>query len=174
MRPTLIGANNSRRLRQYPFVADNLPHALWRITSLTIGSSGTLLEISELQLFSNGGTVNQNNFALKTSSHVPASDPANPLSYLFDGNLSTKPNWTKAVAEQGTSFWIKWDFGGVSPSSTANIDGVKQGGGDDPQRSLRSFSLQYFDDELGTWLTKFSKSGLTHPGNSTLSSLYTA
>lgn len=133
-------------------------HRYWRITNIT---TGALLEISELQLWFGGANVNGD--ATQTSSDVPA---FNPLSALFDGLLTSRCYWPDSTVETGTSFWIKWDFG-----SNQEIDGFKQGGFDTSGRHITDCELQYSDNDAD-WTTAQTFSGLTYPGNNTLSSLY--
>lgn len=134
-------------------------HRYWRIKDITTGAS--YLEISELQVFD--GEINITSLATKTSSHVPIESFSN----LFDGLLNTRCYWTEAIVEGG-SFWIQFDFGlGFERS----INGVKQGGFDTSGRHMHAFTLEYSDDG-STWFSAGSKSGLTYPGNNTLSALY--
>jgi hypothetical protein len=131
----------------------------WRVNSLTIPGGG-FLEISELQLFIGASQ--------QTGATVTSSDaPTGLLSLLTDGNLTTRCYWTEAVAE-GAGFWIKFDFGAGNDKA---IDGVKQGGFDTSNRYIQAFSLQYSTDN-SSWTTLGSKSGLTYPGNNTLSAMY--
>lgn len=138
-------------------------HRYWRINGINIPSAD-LLEISELQVLENSSNVTAS--ALTTVQADP--DVFGVASSLFDGNLATRCVWTNAVAE-GAGFWIKFDFGiGVEKE----INGVKQGGFDTATRYMESFTLQWSDDNVN-WTTLGSKSGLTYPGDNTLSSEYT-
>lgn len=134
-------------------------HRYWRIKDIQTG--GGFLEISELRLFVGGDDVTA--FASKTSSHVPTE----ALSNLFDGLLNTRCYWPEATVEGG-SFWIEFDFGA---NQERPVDGVKQGGFDTSSRYMHAFTLEYSDDG-STWFSAGSKSGLTYPGNYTLSGLY--
>jgi hypothetical protein len=131
-------------------------HRYWRVIDIVIPGGG-FLEISEWQLFSDAVTP----FPQISASSAPS---GGSLSNLFNGLLNASAFWTDTVAE-GAGFWIKFDFGG-----DALIDGAKIGAFDDSSRYPSTISLQYSDDD-STWFTKASASGLTYPGNNTLSSL---
>lgn len=137
----------------------------WRINSITI-SGGTYFEVSEIQLYV-GGT--QQTGATLTSSDTPFGPNGNSsdLAYLVDGDLHTGAYWTTATATGG-SFWLKFDFGAGNEKA---IDGVKIGGFDTANRFPTGFTLQYSSDN-SSWTTLGSKSGLSYPGNYTLSTLY--
>ena len=129
----------------------------WRVNSLTV--SGLYLEISELQFF-NGATQ-------RTGTLTASSTPASGLvSNLNDGNLSTRCYWDASVANNG-SFWIQMDLG-----SAQLVNGIKQGGFDTSNRYMSAFTLQYSSD-ASSWTTLGSASGLSYPGNNTLSALIT-
>lgn len=130
-------------------------HRYWRVNGIAV--SGTLLEISELVPHS-GGVSTQVAF---TSSDTPA---GGSLPEMIDGSLSTRCYWSEATAEGG-GFYLKWDFG-----APRVIDGVKLGGYDTSNRYPSGFDLQYSDDN-SSWTTQATISGLTYPGNNTLSSL---
>lgn len=128
----------------------------WRATSLTFGS-GSTLEISELQLHSDAGNENAN--ATKTSSISPS---PGALSNLFDGSLSTSAYWTSFSGSQS----IKWDFGGTDKL----ITGIKIGAYDTASRYPSGITVQSSPDDTN-WTTIATISGLSYPGNNTLSAL---
>lgn len=129
-------------------------HRYWRFNGILV--SGSLLEISELQPHSGGVST----IPVFTSSDAPS---GGALSLLIDGSLSTRVYWTEATAEAG-GFYLKWDFG-----APRVIDSVKLGGYDTSNRYPTGFELQYSDDN-SSWTTQATISGLTYPGNNTLSS----
>ncbi len=136
-------------------------HRYWRIVDITIPGGG-FFEISEIRVFENSVDVTAD--ATKTSSSAPG---FGSLSHLFDNNLSTRPWWTEAIAED-PAFWIQLDFGFGGDRA---IDGLKQGGFDNSLRYMSGFSVEHSDN--GTdWTLFATKSGLTYPGNNTLSSEY--
>jgi len=134
-------------------------HRYWRFVNLSV-TDATFFEVAELQLL-DGVTVVSGG---KTYSSQVAPDGL-ALSNLFDGNLSTRCWWTKTHIED-TGFYIQIDLG-----SSMLVDGVKQAGFDDSARYMNGFTLQSSDDG-STWLTATTKTGLSYPGNSTLSSTY--
>lgn len=135
-------------------------HRYWRIASIASGA-GTL-EISELQMWSSTESV-------KPVLTAQAAVNGGLLGRLSDGNTGTNyglpPSWTEATVEGG-SFYLQWDFG----ANVANIDGVKFAGYDNNLRFPAAFSLAYSDDG-SSFTVKDSVSGLTYPGNFTLTSL---
>lgn len=133
-------------------------HRYWRFTSLTV--PGDYLEISELQLLVGASVYSAG--VTPTFSDSAGGDGAGALT---DGLLNTRNFWTQAVA-QGGGFYIQFDLG-----VARGVNGVKQGGFDTSTRYMSGFSLQYSDD-ASSWTTLGSKSGLTYPGNNTLSSVY--
>lgn len=135
-------------------------HRYWRVNSLSVTDS-SFFEISELQLLSGGTVVSES----KTYSSSVAPDGLS-LSNLFDGSTSTRCYWAVATAE-GAGFYIQIDLG-----SAIVVDGVRQAGYDTPGRHMDAFTLQYSDD-ASAWTTLATKTGLTYPGNNTLSSTYT-
>lgn len=135
--------------------------AYWRIGGLQVAT--TIFEVSEIQLYV--GAVNVNGNATKSATYPEAADQA--FSKLFDGSLLTRSYWTGNVAE-AADFYVIWHF-----PAGALVDGVKMGGWDTAGRYPTDFTLQYSDDGV-SYTTAFSKTGLTYPGNNTLSALYTA
>jgi hypothetical protein len=133
-------------------------HRYWRVNGFAV--SGAQLEISELVPHF-GGVSTQVQF---TASDTPGGGGA--LSNLIDGSLSTRVYWADTVAEAG-GFWIRFDFGGL-----AEVDGLKVGAYDDSSRYPSQLTLQYSDNG-STWTTWGSASGLSYPGNNTLSALIT-
>jgi hypothetical protein len=139
-------------------------HRYWRINGITLGAGGNFLEISELQVLE--ASVNVTSSATKTASTNP--DVAGALADIYDGNLSTRNIWNQATVEAG-GFYLHFDFGAGGERA---INGVKQGGYDTNNRYMAAFTLQHSDDNAA-WTTLGSKSGLSYPGNNTLSSEYT-
>lgn len=131
----------------------------WRFKSLQIPGGG-FLEISELQLFE-GATQRTGTL---TSSVSPTSGS---VSDLGDNNLNTRCYWFEATAED-PSFWIKFDFGS---GNAYNIDGFKQGGFDNSSRYIQSCVVEYSNDNTNWTSISNTISGLTYPGNYTLSSI---
>lgn len=128
-------------------------HRYWRINGISV--SGGNFELSELRLFD--GSVDLTNITY-TSSSVPTLALAN----LFDGSLATRCQWSQAVANDA-AFWIKADF-----KVPRAIDVIKMGGFDTANRYPSQFDLQWSDDD-SSWTTQASVTGLTYPGNNTLS-----
>lgn len=146
-----------QRLRLLPLTRVKWAARYWRINAVTV--PGTFLELSELQFLS-GSTVFSGTFTSNVA-------PTNPIARLSDGLLNASCYWTQAQA-QDSGFYIQLDLG----SSPGIVDGVKQGGFDTSTRTMTAFTLQYSSN--GTdWTTKGSKSGLSYPGNNTLSTTYT-
>jgi len=92
--------------------------------------------------------------------------PTNSLDFLTDNDTATRCYWDASTAED-SAFWIQYQFG-----TAQAVDGVKQAGFDTSDRYMAGFTLQWSDNG-STWTTLGSKSGLSYPGNNTLSSLYT-
>ncbi|MBI5922547.1 MAG: discoidin domain-containing protein [Betaproteobacteria bacterium] len=137
-------------------------HTYWRIRGITVDNgSSDYLEISELQILEAG--VNITSSATKTSSSAPS---GGTLSMLFDNDTGSAPYWTAATA-QNAAFWIKFNFNGA----LRKVSGVKQAGSNNSTRHIAAFSLQYSDDD-SNWVTLGSRTGLSYPGNYTLSSEY--
>ncbi len=133
-------------------------HRFWRFTGI---SSGSLLEISEIQLLVGATVVSEG----KTYSSFTPPETGFALANLFDGSLSTRCYWFSA-GYSDPSFYIKIDLG-----SAMAVDGVKQAGFDTSDRYMTAFTLEYSDDN-STWTTAATKSGLAYPGNNTLSTVY--
>jgi hypothetical protein len=139
------------------------PHRYWRIIDIECPDAPPgYFEISEIQVLELD--VNVTGDATKTSSSAP--DTIGTLADLFDGNLSSRAAWTLVVAEDA-AFWIKFDFAGGDVA----VDGVKQGGYDNPGRYMQEFTLQWSNND-SDWTTLGTKTGLTYPGNNTLSAEY--
>ena len=143
-------------------------HQYWRINGITIPGGG-FFEISELTMVDTSTSPHTSlvSAATKTSSDAPAGGSLNDI---FDNNLSTRCFWSEATAED-PNFWIKFDFGGGSPDGYQRVTGVEQGGFDTSTRYMSAFTLQWSDDD-STWIDAGSKSGLSYPGNNTLSETY--
>lgn len=129
-------------------------HRYWRTTGFLVSDSTMALTEWEPQV--SGVGVNR---IVYTSSDAPTSGS---LGALFDESLSTRCYWTDTLAEAG-GFFIQADFG-----APVAIDEVRLGGFDTSNRYPSSFDLQYSDDN-SSWTTQASASGLTYPGNNTLS-----
>ena len=127
-----------------------------QITGITV--AGSHFEVSEIAVFEEG--VDRTSLATKSSSSAPGD-----LSLLFDGNLTTRTSWTAAVAN-AADFYVRFQF-----PSTRRINGVKMGGYDTADRYPTTFTLSYSFNQT-IWSVVGSKTGLTYPGNNTLSSLY--
>lgn len=134
-------------------------HRYWRFINLDV-LDATFFEISELQLLVDATVVSEG----KTYASSVAPDGL-VIGNLFDGNTSTRCYWTITHAED-PGFYISIDLG-----SDMEVNGVKQAGFDDSARYMQGFTLQYSDDNAN-WTTATTKSGLTYPGNNTLSSTY--
>lgn len=132
-------------------------HQYWRVTGISV-PGGTYLEISELQFMTAGvrqvGTMDSSESPLFGS-----------VSDLNDNNLFNRCYWLRAVAE-GSGFFVRVAF-----ATAKAIDGVAQGGFDTSDRYMAGFTLEYSDDN-SSWTPLGSKSGLSYPGNNTLSSVY--
>lgn len=143
-------------------------HRYWRINGITTGSSGTgNLELSEFDIFESGvakGSTATKSFELSTNQTPYIGAVAN----WTDNNLSNRFGWFAADAQHAT-WQYRFDFGA---GNYLVIDGAKQGGFDTAANFAAAFTLQYSDDGAN-WTTLGSKSGLSYPGNNTLSSLYT-
>jgi hypothetical protein len=130
------------------------PARYWRFAGIAI--TGTLLEISELQLFSAA--------TLQTGTITASDIPTFALTNLTDASTSTRCFWTAAVATAG-GFWIQLDLG-----TDVNITGVKIGSWDDSSRYPTAFRLESSPNGT-TWTTITTKSGLVYPGGNALSAL---
>jgi hypothetical protein len=126
----------------------------WRISSVSV--PGSFLEISELQFFKDT--------TQRTGTLTSSSAPTLALSNLNDGSLSTRCYWTSSVAENA-AFWVQIDL-----STAQSVNGIKQGGFDNNTRYMDAVTLQYSSDG-SSWTAYGSASGLSYPGNNTLSSL---
>lgn len=139
------------------------PHRYFYIDNIDVHPSGSHFEISEIRLFDE---TNTDITALFTISTTVAADVLGPYTNIFDNNLTTRAIWSVSAAE---SMRLKFDAGvGV----TKRVMGVKQGGFDTNTRFMVGFRLNYSDDDV-TRTPIQTLSGLTYPGNNTLSSLYT-
>jgi hypothetical protein len=129
----------------------------WRITNLSVPSS-SYLEISEFGFWF--GAVQ------RTGTFTSATGPTSGVfGNMTDGNLSTRVYWPKS--DITSTWWIQVDLG-----TTQVVNGVKQGGFDTANRSISALTLQYSNDGT-SWTTLGSASGLSYPGNNTLSPLIT-
>jgi hypothetical protein len=132
-------------------------HRYWRLTNWT-GLSG-FLEISEIQWVNSGlkhTTVFTAQSVAGANSH--GSDP----SFLKDGSLTTWLGWGDTTAED-PAFWIKVDL-----REAAAVDAIKLGASNVSANHPTQVTLQYSDNDT-TWATAGSATGLTFPGNNTLS-----
>lgn len=132
-------------------------HRYWRIVSLAI-PGGSFFEVSEIGLYTDGV---RNTGATMASSDAPI---AGSLADLDDANTSTRCYWSEATAEGG-GFYISWDFG-----TDTEINGFAQAGFDNSARYMQALTLQWSDDN-SAWTTKATLSGLSYPGNNTMSSV---
>jgi hypothetical protein len=157
------GARRSRRreisygeqgLRLLPLTRFTSSARYWRIKSISV--PGAFLEISEVQ-FCAGGTRQTGTLA---SSDVPV---GGSITDLNDNVLTTRCYWDNAVAV-AAGFWIRMDLGSVKV-----IDGIKLGGFDTTNRYPTAFTLEKSTDN-SIWTAVGSVSGLSYPGNNTLSS----
>ena len=130
----------------------------WRMRDMTV-SSGDYLEVSEIQLHSTSG--NENGNATLSASTNP--DAPYTVSQIADGNLSSRAFWSSI-----TGLSITWDFGG----SPVSIVGVKFGGYDNSSRCPTGCVVESSSDN-SNWDIIGTLSGLSYPGNNTLSSLHT-
>ncbi len=131
----------------------------FRMKSLDV-AGGANFKISEARLYNNGSVVDSG--ATITSSSAPTSGS---LANLQDTNLSTYAQWTAATAE-GAGFWIKWDAG---VGNTMHVSEMRLGGGTSSTEYLNGFTLQMSHDNA-TWIDVKAVTGLSYPGNNTLSS----
>jgi hypothetical protein len=130
-------------------------HRYWRAVNFLV--DGSFLEISELRLYESGS-------AIDGSVTLTASDAVDggSLSNLNDTVLSTRAYWVAATAEAG-GFYIEWDFG-----TNASPDALRIGGFDTTDRYPTDVDIEYSDDG-SSWTLQQSFTGLTYPGNNTLS-----
>jgi hypothetical protein len=129
----------------------------WRITNLSVSSSG-YLEISEFGFWF--GAVQ------RTGTFTSATGPTSGVfGNMTDGNLSTRVYWPKS--DITSTWWIRVDLG-----TAQVVNGVKQGGFDTANRTISALTLQYSNDGT-SWTTLGSASGLSYPGDNTLSPLIT-
>ena len=133
-------------------------HRYWQFIDLLVTEAG-FFEVAEIQLLTGSTVVSEG----KTYSSFSA--PTLALGNLFDGSTATRCYWTKTQIET-SGFYIRIDLG-----TAMDVDGVKQAGFDDSARYMNGFTLQYSDDGTA-WTTYATKTGLTYPGNNTLSSTY--
>lgn len=127
----------------------------WRLDTFTGLSS--LFEISEIQFFNGASRL----IGTMTSSDAPS---FGSVSALNDDNLTTRCYWNGFVYNT-SAFWIQLQLG-----SSTNVDGIKLGSFDDASRYPTGFRLLKSDDGV-SFTTVGTASGLTYPGNFTLSSL---
>lgn len=138
----------------------------WRITDISIPGGG-YLEISELQFLKDGVVVNDD--GAKSSSTPPEVSPSTyPFYMLFDGDTTSRTLWFESTAED-PSFWIKIDFG--ANTNATPVNGIKQAGFDNSTRRMDSFRLECSKDDV-VWRNVKYVTGLSYPGNFTLSSEY--
>jgi hypothetical protein len=155
------------RSRQRGFVLDPYRYAAsggggsaryWQYKGFTV--AGTSMQLTDLQPHVSGASVV--GAKATPSATTSSSAPTGSLSNLFDGALNTRCYWTDTVAEAG-GFYIRADLG-----SAKKIASVRLGGFDTTDRYPSAFSLQYSDDD-SSWTTQASVSGLSYPGNNTIS-----
>lgn len=133
----------------------------WRIINITFNNSSSL-EITELQLHSSSGNENPN------ASKSCSVNSSNGTPYrLWDNLLTTQEYWNNIIDGKigSTELIFKWDF-----ATPKEIIGIKIGGYDNSNRYPSNFVVECSDDN-SNWTTVTSITGLTYPGNFTLSSL---
>ena len=130
-------------------------HRYWRLKGFQV--DGSFLELARIQMFI--GAVLQLNVISASNS------PTSPTN-LVDNNLSNSNSWSAATVET-SGFWIKYDF-----AAPVTVDAIKLGGFDNSTRYPTQVRLQYSDDD-SAWTTLGSASGLSYPGNNTLSAAIT-
>lgn len=130
-------------------------HRYWRYKNILI--PGGLLEISELRLYA-GGSAIDGSATITSSSLASFGSPTS----LIDSDLFTRCYWTDAVVEN-PAFWIKIDLG-----SAIAPDAIRIGGFDESNRYPSDIEVEYSDDD-SSWTSQQVFSGLTYPGNHTLS-----
>lgn len=130
-------------------------HRYWRYVNILV--SGSLMEISELRLYAGGSAIDTG--ATITSSTAPTFGSVNDL---IDGNLFSRCYWAAGTVED-PAFWIEVDLG-----SAEEPDAIRIGGYDESSRYPTDIDVEYSDDG-SSWTLQQSFSGLTYPGNYTLS-----
>jgi hypothetical protein len=116
----------------------------WRLTNITVWGNG-YLEISELEVY-NGATK----ITGGTISASQATAGGGAVTLLTDGllNGSSKPYWAAVTNNQmPAGFWLKFTF-----PAAVQINGIKQGSGDNLNRYMRDACLEYSFDDIA-WAT---------------------
>lgn len=126
----------------------------WRLTGFAIAD--VFFEISEVQFFSGGSRVN----VVMTSSVVPS---VGPLGNLNDQNLTTSCYWNTTDVPNFANLRIIGDC-----TTPIAINAIRLGGFDNSGRYPSALSVEYSPDNIN-WTQKAAVSGLSYPGNFTLS-----
>lgn len=136
-------------------------HRYWRIAAgFTLGGGGSNFGVTEIQLFYNGTD--------QTIAFISQGIPSGGIEYaqrLVDGATGSgfASAYTAAVFTD-SAFYLRFDLRG----SPAAIDTLKFAARDEASRYPTSFVFQYSDDG-SSWTTQATISGLSYPGNDTLS-----
>jgi hypothetical protein len=133
-------------------------HRYWRIRQMVTLVS--YLEVAEVQFHDAGGRV----AGTLTSSSAPE---FGAVSSLNDESLATRCYWASVVAV-GSGFWIAIDLG-----SDVDIHGIRLGGFTESDRYPGGINFFEYSDNGSDWTDVGAVSGLTYPGNNTLSDLIT-
>lgn len=133
-------------------------HRYWRIRQMV--TLITYLEVSEVQFHDADGRV----AGTLTASSAP---DFGSVSDLNDNDLGTRCFWNATTTEDA-GFWIAIDLG-----SAVDIHGVRLGGYDTEGRYPDGINFFEYSDNGSDWTDLGSVSGLTYPGNNTLSGLIT-
>lgn len=131
-------------------------HRYWKVHAVVCDGTN-LLEISELQFLEGGINVTAEGTFI---GDVP---PFGGWTNLSDNNLTTRSFYSDVTGKAMTL-----DFGAGNEKA---IDGIKQGGFDTATRYMKEFTLSWSDNN-SSWTPLGTKTGLTYPGNNTLSALY--
>lgn len=130
-------------------------HRYWRIRQVSVVG---YFEISEIQFHDAGGRISG---TLASSNAVDFGS----LALLNDNDLNSRAYWVDSTATAST-FWVSIDCG-----SDKNVLGVKIGGFDTSGRYPTAIAALEWSDDASSWTSVGAASGLTYPGNNTLSSL---
>lgn len=134
-------------------VSGAVAYRYWRLTGFTIADQ--FFEISEVQFFSGATRVN----VVMTSSSAPQFASVGDLN---DQNLTTRCYWDSGFVSFST-LWIAGDCG-----SPVVVNSIRLGGYSVANRYPSALSVEYSPDNIN-WTQKAAVSGLSYPGNFTLS-----
>lgn len=126
-------------------------HRYWRVDSF-VTPNGGIFDISEIQLFDAGSRVDAS--ATVSVSPTPGLGTAPDVN---DGNLSTRFGWFSPFGQ------VDYDFG-----APQTVTAIKVGGFNNSTYYPSDLVVSYSDDGV-SYTTQASISGLTFPGNNTLS-----